>query len=80
MKSSSYLSETVNDAMFRKSNGPDKTAFNLALKTNLTYFSYLELPENAYAHRRFNASMNGVHNMVPPGTMLEGKCKVPTYS
>ncbi|THG99674.1 hypothetical protein EW026_g2708 [Hermanssonia centrifuga] len=63
---------TVNDAMFRKSNGPDKTAFNLALKTNLTYFSYLELPENAYAHRRFNASMNGVHNMVPPGTMLEG--------
>ncbi len=75
MKASSYLSETLHDP---RTKGADNTAFNRALNTNMVYFSWLELPENAYRHKRFGASMKGVQNTTPPDSLLKGTSEVVT--
>lgn len=48
------------------------TAFQLAFKTDLPAWSWLEKPGQEYALRRFAVAMAGVQNMAAPGAILQG--------
>lgn len=62
-KSSSYLYESLIDERTKGSGDAEKAAFSLAFKTDMSFFSWLELPENAYAVNRFARSMHVVDSM-----------------
>lgn len=69
MKAASHMPETILDPATRCSN---KTAFNRAYRTDLGSFDWLNLPENAYIHRRFNMAMEGTAKMSVPWEVFEG--------
>ncbi|KAI0085840.1 S-adenosyl-L-methionine-dependent methyltransferase [Irpex rosettiformis] len=48
----------------------NETSFQRAYDTNLTFWQFLDLPENDFSRRRFDCAMQGVSSMQPPGTIL----------
>lgn len=38
----------------------------------MSFWSWFELPENAYNLKRFNSAMEGAQNASPPDMLLEG--------
>ena len=71
-KSSSYLTETLLDPELGHANETNKTAFNKALNTEEDFWSWLEGPDNRLRLARFGAAMNGLGNMTPAESILEG--------
>ena len=69
MKAASHMPETILDPIMMASG---KTAFNRAYQTNLGSFEWLNSPENAYIHRRFNMAMEGTAKMSVPWEIFEG--------
>ena len=51
------------------------SSVQLAFQMNLTYWQFLELPENDFRSRRFNIAMRGLSSMQPPGTILKSRCR-----
>ena len=65
LKASAYMYESLKDERTKGSGDADKAAFTLAYRTDVSFFSWLELPENEYAVKRFAKSMHaaeGMHN------------------
>ena len=62
----------------RASRGADSTsvshstAFNLEFNTDLNFFEWLDLSENAFDHGRFAHAMNGTSNMEGKQDILQG--------
>jgi hypothetical protein len=71
-KSSSYLTETLLDPEFGHAYESNKAAFNKAFNVKEDMWIWAEAPENKLRVVRFGAAMNGVKNMSPPETILEG--------
>ncbi|KAK0186676.1 S-adenosyl-L-methionine-dependent methyltransferase [Armillaria mellea] len=68
LKFTSYLAETMQDPSFAHSEDHDKAPFNYALKTDLSFWQWLDLPENEYERREFGLAMT----CAPLHGMLEG--------
>lgn len=70
MKASAYLPDALVDSDMAHSGEANRTAFNLAMQTDLSYFSWLERPENAYQRKRFGRAMTSMPDAVE-GTASE---------
>ncbi|KAK0473419.1 S-adenosyl-L-methionine-dependent methyltransferase [Armillaria novae-zelandiae] len=68
LKFTSYLAETMQDPLFAHSEDHVKAPFNYALKTDLPFWQWLDLPENEYERRKFGLAMT----CAPLHSMLEG--------
>jgi hypothetical protein len=71
-KGSSYLTETLLDPEFGHAYEANKAAFNKAHNVKEDLWKWLEAPDNRLRLARFGAGMNGVKNMTPPESILEG--------
>jgi hypothetical protein len=71
-KASSYLTETLLDPEFGHAFEANKTAFNKAYNVKVDQWTWFEAPGNRLRLTRFGAAMNGVKNMSPVETILEG--------
>jgi hypothetical protein len=71
-KASSYLTETLLDPEFGHAFESNKTAFNKAFNVKVDQWTWFEAPGNRLRLTRFGAAMNGVKNMTPVETILEG--------
>ncbi|SJL09409.1 uncharacterized protein ARMOST_12787 [Armillaria ostoyae] len=68
LKFTSYLAETMQDPSFAYSEDHVKAPFNYAVKTDLPFWQWLDLPENEYERRKFGLAMT----CAPLHSMLEG--------
>ena len=71
-KASSYLTETLLDPEFGHAYESNKTAFNKAYNVREGLWTWYEAPGNRLHLTRFGAAMNGIKNMAPVETILEG--------
>ncbi|KII92455.1 hypothetical protein PLICRDRAFT_50832 [Plicaturopsis crispa FD-325 SS-3] len=71
-KSSAYLAETFCNPEYAQSYASNKTALNLAFKTDLEFFSWIETPGNEDRLRKFGTAMSVLTKMSPPGAILSG--------
>ncbi|KAF8498104.1 S-adenosyl-L-methionine-dependent methyltransferase [Russula emetica] len=71
-KSSSYLTETLLDPELGHAYESNKTAFNKAHKVKEDMWTWLERPDNRLRLARFGAGMNGLKNISPANSILEG--------
>lgn len=72
LKSSSYLEDALLGPETAKLHEPNETAFNLAFKTDMPYWQWLETPENEQRLARFGIAMKGGKQSVAPNSILEG--------
>ena len=66
------MTETLLDPELGHAHATNKTAFNKAHNVDEDYWSWLERPDNRLRLARFGAAMNGLGNMTPKDTILEG--------
>ncbi|KAG6877727.1 hypothetical protein C0992_009407 [Termitomyces sp. T32_za158] len=71
-KSSAFLVNAMKDRSFGISYDTNKTAFNLAFRTDLPIFSYFTSPGNEELLHRFNIGCEGASNLFPPRGVVEG--------
>ena len=71
-KSASHLTEILLDPELGHAYEPNNTAFNRAHNTKEVMWSWLEHPDNKLHLVRFGAAMNGMKNIFPTNTILEG--------
>jgi hypothetical protein len=71
-KASSYLTETLLDPEFGHAYESSKTAFNKAHNVKEDMWTWFEAPGNRLRLTRFGAAMNGLKNMAPAETIVEG--------
>ena len=71
-KASSYLTETILDPELGHASAVNKTAFNKAHNVDDDFWTWIERPGQRLRLVRFGAGMNGVGNMAPKDTILEG--------
>jgi hypothetical protein len=71
-KSSFYLPEALLDPEFGHAYESNKTAFNKAFNTKEDMWTWAEFPENKTRLVRFASAMNGLKNISPRETILEG--------
>ena len=71
-KSSSYIPETLLDPELGHAYESNKAAFNKAYNVKEDMWIWAETPENKSRLVRFGAAHNGLKNMTPPETILEG--------
>ena len=62
-KSSSYLYESLKDERTKGSGAAEKAAFSLAYNTDLSFFSWIQQPENVYAVKRFATAMHSIESL-----------------
>ncbi|KAI0341312.1 O-methyltransferase [Trametopsis cervina] len=72
LKSAAYLQEVLSDPELTSSGEPTKASFNKAFKTDLMFWEWFDLPENAANLRRFGNAMTGLTNSTPASAILEG--------
>ncbi|KAI0341313.1 O-methyltransferase [Trametopsis cervina] len=72
LKSTGYLQEVLSDPEFTSSGEPTKTAFNKAYKTDLTFWEWADLPENAAILRRTGNAMTSLTNFNSASGVLDG--------
>ena len=72
MKSSAYMAEAVTEPEYALSDGPNKTAFNIAFDTSLSIFEWYEQPDNEERRRTFQAGFESGKIMFNPQQILEG--------
>ncbi|KAK0199957.1 S-adenosyl-L-methionine-dependent methyltransferase [Desarmillaria ectypa] len=68
LKFTSYLAETMQDPSFAHSEDHIKAPFNYALKTDLSFWQWLDIPENEDERRKFGLAMT----CAPMHSMLDG--------
>lgn len=73
LKSASYLQEYLKDPVFAKSEEPNETALDKAFRSNLDFWDFLELPENAYRLKRFGIAMKGFFEAQDPKALIDSK-------
>lgn len=73
MKSAAYLSEVLLDSKLGKSEEPNETPLNVAFKTELPCWEWLETKENECRRVRFGMAMEGAKQASDPNSILEGK-------
>jgi hypothetical protein len=71
-KVSSYLTETLLDPEFGHAYESNKTAFNKAYNVKEDMWAWHEAPGNKLSLTRLGAAMNGLKNMTPVESILEG--------
>ena len=71
-KISCYLPEALLDPEFGHAYEPNKAAFNKAFNTKEDMWTWAEFPENKTRLVRFSSAMNGLKNISPRETILEG--------
>jgi hypothetical protein len=71
-KSASHLPEALLDPEIGHAYEPNNTAFNRAHNTKEAFWSWLEHPDNRSHLVRFEVAMNGMRNLFPANTILEG--------
>ncbi|KAI5123842.1 hypothetical protein M0805_009134 [Coniferiporia weirii] len=69
---SAYLTDAVLDSKLANSFEVDKTAFNVAFRTDLPVWAWLELPENKADPQLFSLAMEGGTKLVPQDAVLKG--------
>ncbi|GJE87393.1 S-adenosyl-L-methionine-dependent methyltransferase [Phanerochaete sordida] len=72
MKAAAYLAETLLDSNTAQSQEPTQTALNLAFRTDLPAWEWLESKGNEHRLARFAIAMDGSKNVAPPSAILEG--------
>ncbi|EJD51549.1 O-methyltransferase [Auricularia subglabra TFB-10046 SS5] len=72
MKGGAYLTDTLTDPETAYSDDPTKTAINVALKTNLNYWAWLEQPDQRFRLLRFGMAMHGARTMWGDNFLLQG--------
>ena len=75
-KSSCYIPETLLDPEFGHAYELNKAAFNKAFNTKEDMWIWAEFPENKLRLVRFASAMNGIKNISPPETILEGSASL----
>ncbi|KII92454.1 hypothetical protein PLICRDRAFT_172543 [Plicaturopsis crispa FD-325 SS-3] len=71
-KSSAYLADAFCHPDYALSHAPNRTAFNLAYKTDLPFFEWIEQPGNEDRRLRMGIMMASTGRLAPPGTILTG--------
>ncbi|TCD71006.1 hypothetical protein EIP91_000504 [Steccherinum ochraceum] len=71
-KSSAYISETLLDPKTAHSTEAGATPFNRSFQTDLTFWEWLELPENKHELRLFSMAMRGASKLFPSDAILKG--------
>ncbi|EJD43680.1 O-methyltransferase [Auricularia subglabra TFB-10046 SS5] len=70
-KTSAYMTEVLTDPATAKSEEPDQTPVQRAFRTKLTYWDWMDLPENEHVLKRFGMAMVAAKLVSPPNTILE---------
>lgn len=73
LKSASYLQEYLKDPVYAKSEEPNETALDKAFRSNLDFWDFLELPENAYRLKRFGIAMKGFFEAQDPKALIDSE-------
>ena len=68
------MAKQYRDPKTKHSTQPNETALNLAIRSNKTYFPWLEEPDNAFRLRRFGSAMTGSSHWESPKAILHGAC------
>lgn len=70
------LADLMTDLSRADSQEPTESSVQRAYQynPNLTFWGFLELPENVFRSRRFNCAMQGISSMQPPATILASTC------
>lgn len=61
-KFAAYLTEAMTDPKMALSQEPNEAASQLALRTDMTYFDWMNLPENAARRKKFGIAMAATTN------------------
>ncbi|GJE87381.1 S-adenosyl-L-methionine-dependent methyltransferase [Phanerochaete sordida] len=72
LKTAAYLQEAVLDPRIASSGEPNETAFNVAFKTELPVWEWLEQKGNEFRLARFGAFMAATKQATPPNAIVEG--------
>ena len=72
MLNAAYFSDVIFDPKLTHSGEPNETAFNLAQKTNLPFFEWLNLPEQAQDSKRFAIGMGASEKMSGHSIIAKG--------
>ncbi|KAJ7872023.1 S-adenosyl-L-methionine-dependent methyltransferase [Mycena leptocephala] len=72
LTSSSALPDLIVDPKDGLSNDPNKTAFNRAYKTELPFFEWFDLPEQARRMARFAIAMHAGSKILAPDAIVQG--------
>ena len=71
-KSAAYLSDTLLDTKYAKSQEPNEAALRVAFGTEVPVWEWLEQPGNEQRLLRFGITMEGAKQAVPPTAVIEG--------
>jgi hypothetical protein len=72
LTSSSALPDLIVDPKDGLSNDPNRTAFNRAYKTELPFFEWFDLPEQARRMARFAIAMHAGSKILAPDAIVQG--------
>ncbi|KZV76743.1 O-methyltransferase [Peniophora sp. CONT] len=72
MKSAAYMTEAIFNQSFAKTGEPNETALNIAFKTDLSGFVWLETPDNKHRLSRFGITMDAQRSIIPPEATING--------
>lgn len=73
MKAAAYMIDAMFDPEYAKSGEPNKTALNLAYKTDLPAFEWFEALGNEQRRSRFGITMDASRRATPPDVTLHGQ-------
>jgi hypothetical protein len=76
-KSCSYIPETLLDPEFGHAYESNKAAFNKAHNAKESMWTWFERPENRLRLAQVGAGMNGLKNITPAKSILEGSVTLP---
>ncbi|EJD40316.1 O-methyltransferase [Auricularia subglabra TFB-10046 SS5] len=71
-KTSAFLSDALTDPAMAAADAPNAAAFNLAWKTDMDYWSWLDSPNNKKYLERFSIAMSATRQLTPEGEILNG--------
>ncbi|KAI0798589.1 O-methyltransferase [Irpex lacteus] len=67
-----HFSHVMFDPKLTHSGEPNEAAFNIAQKTNLPYWEWLNRPEHSYESKRFATGMHAGNRIGSPGIIVRG--------
>lgn len=71
-KTSAFLADALTDPAIAASDAVNETAFNVAWKTDMDYWSWLDVPDNEMYLERFSIAMSATRQLTPEGEILNG--------
>lgn len=71
-KGGAFLSETLRDPIFGHSDEANHSAFNKAFKFDVSFFEWMERPENKDVLSRFSLMMRATTDLLPDAAILNG--------